>query len=225
MTRATIETVPALLRVQEMLGKIDQLRLPPGSRRDVECILVRQAAREVDRALPTHAGHGHRTALVAQALGCLYRLEEEALHHLKLAAYLHDIGLLALPQSRDEFDTQLYRESYRMIQNHARLGGSLLEPFAFLRSASIIVAHHHERWDGGGYPYGIRGPFIPIEARILSVADAFDAIEVPANDSQDVRDYVAYRIIRVAAGTQFDPSIVKLLGQVLERRGSILHGE
>jgi response regulator RpfG family c-di-GMP phosphodiesterase len=94
-----------------------------------------------------------------------------------------------------------------------------LEPFPFLQDASVLIAHHHERWDGSGYPYGIRGRFIPLGARILSIADTFDAIEVPNTQSPETRALVAFRILRVAAGTQFDPDLVETFGQWLRKRG------
>jgi HD-GYP domain-containing protein (c-di-GMP phosphodiesterase class II) len=107
-------------------------------------------------------------------------------------------------------------ESYVAIQNHPRQGASLLEPFSFLRDASIIIAHHHERWDGAGYPYGIRGQFIPLGARILSIADAFDAIRIPQISHFATRNQIALRIIRVASGTQFDPELVDVLSLLEE---------
>jgi hypothetical protein len=70
-----------------------------------------------------------------------------------------------------------------------------------LRAASILIAHHHEWWNGSGYPYGIRGEFIPLGARILAVADAFEAIQVPGVSGRTLRDRIALRILRVASGT------------------------
>ena len=102
-------------------------------------------------------------------------------------------------------------ESYITVQNHPRLGASLLEPFFFLREASVLMAHHHERWDGSGYPYGIRGRFIPLGSRILSIADAFDAIRIPEVPSRVVRNTNHFSILRAAAGTQFDPELVEAL--------------
>jgi HD-GYP domain-containing protein (c-di-GMP phosphodiesterase class II) len=185
--------------------------LPGRSRRDVESILVRQVVRELDCALPSFAGHGLRTAGIAIELGRELGMTDEELHHLKLASYLHDIGLLTCPCAVSESGAFLDGETYRTIQNHVRLGAGLLEPFAFLRSASILIAHHHERWDGSGYPYGIRGPFIPLGARILTIADAFDSIRVPVVSDRALRDQVALRILRVSAGTQFDPCLVDVL--------------
>ena len=202
---------PGIITIQALLRKIDRLRLPLASRRAVESILVRQVAKEIDRALPWQAGHGCRTATISLLIGHAVGLTLGKLHDLKLAAFLHDIGLLMLPHDLTTGVNRLDSESYVTVQNHPRLGALLLEPFFFLREASVLVAHHHERWDGSGYPYGIRGRFIPFGARILSIADAFDAIRIPEVSNRIARNKIALRIIRVAAGTQFDPELVEAL--------------
>src|SRR6476646_9837345 len=205
------EVHPGIITIQGMLRKIDCLRLPLASRRDVESILVRQVYREIDRALPWQAGHGRRTAAISLLIGRAVGMTAGELHDLKLAAFLHDLGLLMLPHDLTIGVATLDSESYITVQNHPRLGASLLEPFFFLREASVLVAHHHERWDGSGYPYGIRGRFIPLGSRILSIADAFDAIRIPGVSNRVVRNSIALRILRVAAGTQFDPELVEAL--------------
>ncbi len=202
---------PGIITIQALLRKIDRLRLPLASRRDVESILVRQVAKEIDRALPWQAGHGCRTAVISLLIGQAVGLTPGELHDLKLASFLHDIGLLMLPHDLTTGVNRLDSESYVTVQNHPRLGALLLEPFFFLREASVLVAHHHERWDGSGYPYGTRGRFIPLGARILSIADAFDAIRIPEVSNRVARNKIALRIIRVAAGTQFDPELVEAL--------------
>jgi response regulator RpfG family c-di-GMP phosphodiesterase len=212
---------PGIITMQAMLWKIDRLRLPVASRRDVECILVRQVSKELDRALPMQAGHGRRTAAIAGLIGQAVSLTSGELHDLKLASLLHDIGLLMLPAHLAESRDSLDPESYVTIQNHSRLGASLLEPFFFLQQASVLIAHHHERWDGSGYPYGIRGKFIPLGARILSIADTFDAIQVPDVPCPDTRNKIALRILRVASGTQFDPTPVEALCSQWQR--SLFH--
>lgn len=209
------ESHPLVQKLQGLLHKIDRLQLPASSRRDVESILVRQVSKDIDRALPWQAGHGRRTVTVALLIGQAMDLEAGLLHALKLAALLHDIGLVLLPPHLAAHRGLIESESYVAIQNHPRLGATLLEPFSFLKEASTIIAHHHERWDGAGYPYGIRGIFIPIGARILAIADAFDAIQVPKADFPKIRDQIAYRILRVAAGTQFDPDLVEIFGLCL----------
>ena len=202
---------PRIITIQGMLRKIDCLRLPLASRRHVENILVRQVGREIDRALPWQAGHGRRTATISLLIGQAVGMTTGELHDLKLAAFLHDIGLLMLPHDLTSGVPTLDSESYITVQHHPRLGASLLEPFLFLREPTILIAHHHERWDGSGYPYGIRGRFIPLGSRILSIADAFDAIRIPEISSRVTRNTIALRIIQVAAGTQFDPELVEAL--------------
>jgi HD-GYP domain-containing protein (c-di-GMP phosphodiesterase class II) len=202
---------PCVLAIQGMLQKIDRLSLPSASRHDLEGIMVRQVTRELDRLLPWQTGHGEATAITAIHIGQALRLDDEVLHQLRLAAFLHDIGLLMLPSRLQTGRELLDTDSYATIQNHPRLGSILLEPFSFLREASFMIAHHHERWDGSGYPYGLRGEFIPLEARILAVADAFTAIQVPHVYDRFRRDRIALRILQIAAGTQFDPLVVNTL--------------
>ena len=219
------EVHPGIITIQGMLRKIDCLRLPLASRRDVESILVRQVYREIDRALPWQAGHGRRTATISLLIGQAVGMTTGELHDLKLAAFLHDIGLLMLPHDLTFGVPTLDSESYITVQNHPRLGTSLLEPFFFLREPTVLIAHHHERWDGSGYPYGIRGRFIPLGSRILSIADAFDAICIPEVSNQVVRNKIALRILRVAAGSQFDPELVEALRQFQESISSPMHVE
>ena len=207
---AQTQIEPAVLRIQALLQKIDRLRLPESSRRDVESILVCQISEEIDRMLPWQAGHGKRAAIVALRIGLAIRLDSDAMHHLKLACLLHDIGILMLPIHLRTARRPLDGNSYVTLQNHPRLGATLLEPFSFLREATTLIAHHHERWDGSGYPYGIRGEFIPLGARILTIADAFDAMQIPDVSDHAVRNTIALRILHVAAGTQFDPHLVRI---------------
>lgn len=218
---AADQVEPAVVRIQRMLGKIDRLHLPRASRRDLESILVRQVAKELDRILPGQAGHGQETAVVALEIGRAAHLDDEVLHQLKLAALLHDLGLLMLPPHLQIGQGSLEPDSYVAIQNHSRLGATLLEPFSFLREATVMIAHHHERWDGSGYPYGLRGEFIPFGARILAVADAFAAIQVPDVRDRYLRDHIALRILRVASGTQFDPSLVDVLVELMRKTESM----
>ncbi len=144
---------PGIIAIQALLRKIDRLRLPLASHRDVESILVRQVANEIDRVLPWQRGHGRRTAAISDLIGQAVGMNRGESHNLKLATLLHDIGLLMLPAHLAENKDCLEPESYVAIQNDLRLGVSLLEPFFFLREASILVAHYHERWDGSGYSY------------------------------------------------------------------------
>ena len=204
-----------LATILGLLEKIDRLHLSASLHQELETTLVRQITLELNRAIPWHQGHSRRTTNLAQRMGKRLGLSVGDLHHLKLASLLHDIGLLTLPTHLFFSCLNLDTEAYTAVQCHPRIGAELLEMFHFLREAAVIVAHHHERWDGTGYPYGLRSRFIPFGARILSVADAFDSIEVPGAHNGSTRDRVARRIIRTAAGTQFDPAVVDALEHVL----------
>ena len=213
----TIEhTAHSVLHIQRMLMKIKHLHLPTSSKCELEGLLVRQVARELDRLLPWQAGHAETTEAVAIRIAQTMRVDDRTLHQLTLAALLHDIGLLGLPFYLQHGSGPFDHDSYVAIQSHPRLAATLLEPFSFLHGATNIIAHHHEHWDGCGYPYGLRGTFIPLGARILAVADAFDAIRVPGLVERSRRDRIALRILQVASGTQFDPSVIDILSRLIE---------
>ena len=163
------------------------------------------------------ARHSAAVARYSREIATMLGLDAREQDLIHTAALLHDIGLLTLPNAFASHTGYLDVGSYAAIQCHPRLGAQWLESFPFLRQASVIIAHHHERWDGSGYPYGIRGTFIPVEARVLAIADAFDAIQVPGVTDQETRDRVAYRILTVASGTQFDPHLVEMCGHCLQR--------
>ena len=215
----------ALMRIRKALHHIDRICLPSSSRHHIETVLVLQMTKTMDQVLSWQAGHGPRTAVVAHAIGMAAGLSREALHHLTLAALLHDIGLLAMPRELNADTGDLDFESYAAVQCHPRIASQWLEPYRFLKHASVIIAHHHERWDGSGYPYGFRGAFIPVEARILAIADTFDAIKVPGATDRETRDRVAYRILTVTAGTQFDPELIEMFGNCLPKTDTYHTGE
>ena len=208
-------TTSTLQHIQRLLRTIDALPIPRSLRSTVETIFVRHVSNMMDDALSWQRGHGRRTAALARRIGTSAELSPESLHHLTLAALLHDIGLLAVPPSLVSDTNCLDLHTYAARQSHPRIGAECLQPYRFLRNASIIIAHHHERWDGSGYPYGIRGAFIPIEARVLAIADAFDAVQVPGAIDEDARDRAASRVLNVGAGTQFDPHLVEICGHCL----------
>jgi len=94
------------------------------------------------------------------------------------------------------------------MRRHPEVGRQLLERIPFLRNAIPVVYHHHERWDGTGYPLGLAGPAIPLGARIFAVADAFDALTYDRPYSKAIPMEAARERIRIAAGTHFDPDVV-----------------
>jgi len=170
-------------------------------------LILVQASDAADRYLK---GHGIRTAHYAVPLGYAAGLSAEELNDLCLASLLHDIGRLTLPQVILEKDGPLSDEEYALMQSHPRAGAELLSPIPSLRTAALWIAHHHERWDGLGYPYGLRGELIPLGARILAVADTFDALASSQPYRHGLDRESAVRTLQELAGSQLDPRLVEV---------------
>jgi hypothetical protein len=151
---------------------------------------------------------GHLAALLARGAG----LGDRMVRLVREAAPLHDLGKIAIPDSILLKPGRLSDEEYEVVKTHALLGARVLAgaESELLEVAERIVRHHHERWDGGGYPDSLEGEDIPVVARIAAVADVFDVLvhERPYKDSWSVE--AAAEEIRKGAGTQFDPAVVEV---------------
>jgi putative nucleotidyltransferase with HDIG domain len=121
---------------------------------------------------------------------------------------LHDIGKVAVPDAILFKPGPLSDEERALVRKHPVIGAEILRHVDFLDEAKVVVRHHHERWDGGGYPDGLAGDAIPAAARVFAVADALDALTTERPYRAAVRFAEARRVIRAGAGSQFDPEIV-----------------
>lgn len=195
-------------RVLEVMCEVTAAPIPSGLDRHAEIQIVMSLMQLIESHEPRLRGHGERTACYALALADAVSLPTGESIHLHRAALLHDLGMLTLPEEILHKDGPLTANEYALAQSHPRAGAELLQPFLFLRIPAVLIAHHHERWDGYGYPYGLRGDFIPLGSRILAVADTFDALttEQPYRPSHDVE--AAMRLLHVASGSQLDPVLV-----------------
>jgi HD-GYP domain-containing protein (c-di-GMP phosphodiesterase class II) len=176
--------------------------------RQTEIQIVMSLMQLIESHDPRLRGHGERTACYALALADAVSLPTGELIHLHRAALLHDLGMLTLPEEILHKDGPLTADEYALVQSHPRAGAELLRPFSFLRLPTVLIAHHHERWDGYGYPYGLRGHFIPLGSRILAVADTFDAATSGRADGSTADWDSAFRLLEVVAGSQLDPRLV-----------------
>ncbi|TAJ07526.1 MAG: HD domain-containing protein [Nitrospirae bacterium] len=158
---------------------------------------------------PDILAHGQRTVRYASLLGKASGLSDADLTDLGYAALLHDIGTLTIPLEIRHTHSPLAADEYALVQSHPRAGAELLEPIPFLSVASVWIAHHHERWDGTGYPYGVRGTYIPFASRILAVADTFDAMTSGRAGHRAMDGDSALRLLRLIAGSQLDPQLVE----------------
>jgi HD-GYP domain-containing protein (c-di-GMP phosphodiesterase class II) len=155
-------------------------------------------------------GHSTRVTALAEAIALRLGWDEERLELLQLGGPLHDVGKLAISDEVLQKPGRLDDEELAQIREHPRLGARILLRLAAFRGALPYVLYHHERWDGNGYPTGRAGEEIPLEARVLAVADAFDAMtsDRPYRPALSRREALAE--LEQCSGTQFDPEIVRV---------------
>jgi putative nucleotidyltransferase with HDIG domain len=166
----------------------------------------------------TH-GHSRRTAHIATALGVKLRLPPEQLRVLAQGAYLHDVGKIAIPDEVLNKPGRLTAEERAVIEEHAEIGAQMVQEDDALLPCVEIVRHHHERYDGTGYPTGVWGDDIPMLARVTAVADVWDALtsDRAYRSGWDPSDALAH--IVVASGSHFDPNVVDALVELAAEWG------
>jgi HD-GYP domain-containing protein (c-di-GMP phosphodiesterase class II) len=134
-------------------------------------------------------------------------LSEGELEFLELSATIHDIGKIGIGESVLNKTGKLTEEEFSIIKSHVVKGSKILEPMSRLRALMPGVRHHHERYDGKGYPDGLKGDEIHLVARIISIADTYDAMTTSRVYRKGLPKEVAYKEIEKGAGTQFDPKL------------------
>jgi HD-GYP domain-containing protein (c-di-GMP phosphodiesterase class II) len=157
---------------------------------------------------PDEAGHAARVTALALRVARAIGAEARRIRAIEVGGPLHDIGKLALDPALLRKPAPLAPHEVDEIRQHPELGVRMLDAGA-LRDAADCVLHHHERWDGGGYPHGLAGEEIPVEARILAVADAYDAMTSHRPYRPALTHEEAVVEVERCAGTQFDPAIAR----------------
>lgn len=161
-------------------------------------------------------GHSRRVTDLTLRIGRKMDFTEEELFHLRRGALLHDIGKMAIPDSILHKPGELTEEEWAVIRLHPLHAYEMLKDIEFLKAALDIPLHHHEQWDGKGYPHGLAGDAIPLPARIFAVVDNWDALlsERPYRPAWTREKVVAY--ILDQSGKKFDPDVVSIFIVVLE---------
>ena len=166
------------------------------------------------------SGHSRRVANYASDIGRAMEFPPESQRTLELAALLHDVGKIMISEQILGKPGKLTDQETYIIQQHPEMGERIVGQVEFLRETKAFIRHHHERFDGLGYPDGLSGENIPLEARIIFIAEVFDAIR--SNSSyQEIRSLKeAIAEMQVGGGTQFDPRILNIFIENV-RKGSI----
>lgn len=161
-------------------------------------------------------GHSHRVAEYAALIAKELHWSPEEILNLKYAAHLHDIGKVGIPDTILNKPTRLTPEEYAVTKEHTVIGGEILKNITLLKQSADVARHHHERYDGKGYPDGLKGTDIPLYARIITIADSYDVMNTNHACRNSLPEASIIREFRENSGTQFDPELTEIFLTLLE---------
>lgn len=177
---------------------------------------VQSLASALDARDPYTAGHSGRVCRFSCAIAQAMIFDREELRKLGIGALLHDIGKIGIPDTVLQKPGRLTQEEFELIKKHPVVGRRILEAVHGFAPYLDVVELHHENWDGSGYPHGLRGEEVPIGARIVHVADAYDAMTSDRPYRPGLQSEVALRILQENSGTQFDPAVVEVFVKICQ---------
>ncbi|MGD9551786.1 MAG: HD-GYP domain-containing protein [Candidatus Caldatribacteriota bacterium] len=179
---------------------------------------IRTLAATIDAKDPYTHGHSERVSQMAIQLAKRLGFAESEIEYLEYAAILHDIGKIGIEDRILGKKDKLTDAEYEKVKEHPVIGANIMESIEFLKRCSQTVLHHHERFDGRGYPYGIKGEEIPKPARLLAIIDAYDAMnsDRPYRKKLSVEDIL--KELEQEAGKQFDPIMVEAFISLLKEK-------
>lgn len=174
-------------------------------------------AQTIELKDPYTRGHCERVAGFAQVLGRHLELPEKLLRHIKFGSWLHDCGKIGVPESILNFRGPLTPTELATMRNHPRWGAEVAVQAQLPAEVVNVILYHHERYDGTGYPHGLAGEDIPLEARIVSIADVFDAICTDRPYAEGKSSDEALAILENLAGHGLDPGLTRDFCRLVER--------
>lgn len=178
---------------------------------------IRALAAAIDAKDPYTKGHSERVTQTSEALARELNLPEREIDNIEYAALLHDIGKIGIDERILGKNDGLTSEEFKRIKEHTIIGAKIIEPIEFLKDSYKAIYHHHERYNGKGYPDGLKSEDIPILARIIAVADAYDAMGSDRPYRKKLNKDKILKELKDQSGKQFDPEVVKAFISVLKR--------
>ncbi len=161
--------------------------------------------------------HGEKTVHYATEIAMILRLPQEDIENIKEAAILHDLGKIGVSDKILLKKGKLTKKEFDQIKKHPQIAADIMRPIQFMHDIIPLILYHHERWDGKGYPAGLKGDEIPIGARIISVADAFEALISNRPYRKAYPKNKAVEIVKGGSGTQFDPRVVDAFLKIVKK--------
>ncbi|BBO70538.1 hypothetical protein DSCA_44680 [Desulfosarcina alkanivorans] len=182
---------------------------------------IQALARTVDAKSPWTAGHSARVMQISMDIGRHMGLPRKRIDRLEQAALLHDIGKIGISSGILNKPGRLTGKEFDIIKSHPVIGGNILTPIQAFKSIIPMIRQHHEHWDGKGYPDGLSGDAITLEARILAVADIFDSMtsDRPYRTGMDLKRVLS--ILKSEAGRQLDPTVVEAFMELIEKKSEL----
>ncbi len=173
---------------------------------------ILQRIKQVDSGTYTHALN---VAKISRDICAVARLSEKKTQFITTAALLHDVGKIAVPQEILSKPDKLTAQEYKEIQKHPLYGYACVNSFEDLKQYGELILYHHERWDGSGYPNGLAGEKIPLGARIIAVADTYEAMTATRVYRPPIPVNTVLEHLRQFAGIHFDPAVTQAFFKVL----------
>jgi putative nucleotidyltransferase with HDIG domain len=179
--------------------------------------IVKALAQAIEAKDPYTHGHSERVMQYSVSIAQALNLPKEEIESLRYAAILHDIGKIGVRGIILNNPNGLTASEYDEIKKHTLIGENIIQPIELLQSIRPLIRHHHEWYNGKGYPDGLSGENIPLGARILAVADACDAMESDRPYRKALTKEVIIQELKQGSGTQFDPKLVEVFLEILKQ--------
>jgi response regulator RpfG family c-di-GMP phosphodiesterase len=202
--------------VKAVKDGIRRFRILQSLKREDEFVL-HSLAQTIELKDPSTKGHCDRVATLALQLAVLLGLNETVQEQIKYGSWLHDCGKIGIPEAILNANRRLTQEEFALVKNHSLWGCTVVRKANLSETVQNIVLYHHERYDGHGYPSGLKGRNIPLEARVVAVADVYDALSVDRPYRKKLSPEQILATITNMRGTQLDPEIVDALFAVISK--------
>ncbi len=176
---------------------------------------MRAITKTIDAKDPYTKGHSYRVAYFSVEIAKRLHLDEDEIERIHYIALMHDIGKIGIPDSILHKPDQLTKDEFEVMKKHPSIGGDILKDITHIKDIVVGAECHHEHYDGTGYPKGLKGDNIPLVARIIGIADAYDTMTLGRHYQSGMSSEEVIKELKRCSGTQFDPSLVPIMIDII----------